>query len=85
MSKLKKKVSMHSNLMNFDGMRGFIIDNELTDSVAIVLHPDNFDALAMNYISIHGTIERPFEILGIEILEDTSGKVSKNTIEIIDL
>lgn len=76
---------MHSGLMNFDGIRSFIIDNELTDSVAIVLHPENFDALAMDYISIHGSLARPFEILGIEILEDTAGRVTKNTIEVIEL
>lgn len=76
---------MHSNKMNFDGMRSFIIENELTDSVVIVLHPDNFDALAMDYITIHNTIERPFEILGIEIVEDTSGKVPKNRIQIIEI
>mgnify|MGYP003574974653 CR=1 FL=1 len=76
---------MHKNIMNFDGIRNFILENELTDSIAIVLHPDNFDALAIDYIIIHGSIERPFEILGIEILEDTSGKVSRNTIELVEL
>ena len=76
---------MYSDLMNFDGIRSFIIDNELTDSVAIVLHPENFDTLAMDYIRIHGSLARPFEILGIEILEDTTGRVTKNTIEVIEL
>ena len=76
---------MHKNIMNFDGIRNFILENELTGSIAIVLHPDNFDALAIDYIIIHGSIERPFEILGIEILEDTSGKVSRNTIELVEL
>ena len=59
---------MHSDLMNFDGIRSFIIDNELTDSIAIILHPENFDALAMDYIRIHGSLARPFEILGGKIL-----------------
>jgi hypothetical protein len=76
---------MHSNMMNFEGMRSYIIENELTDSVVIVLHPDSFDALAMDYIGIHETIERPFEILGIEIVEDTSGKVPKNRIQLIEI
>lgn len=76
---------MHSNKMSFDGMRNFIIENELTDSVVIVLHPDSFDTLAMDYITIHNTIERPFEILGIEIVEDTSGKVPRNRIQIIEI
>lgn len=76
---------MHSNKMSFDEMRNFIIENELTDSVVIVLHPDSFDTLAMDYITIHNTIERPFEILGIEIVEDTSGKVPRNRIQIIEI
>ena len=71
--------------MDVQGMMNFIIDNELTDSVLIVLHPDSFDALAMDYISIHGNIERPFEILGIEIVEDTTGKVPRNRIHTLDL
>ena len=76
---------MHSALMNFEGMMRFIIENELTDSVVIVLHPDSFDAVALDYIRIHETIERPFEVLGIAIVEDTSGKVPKNRIQIIEL
>ena len=76
---------MYNGKMNFAGIRDFIIDNELTDSVAIVLHPDSFDALAIDYISLHGFIERPFEILGIEILEDTTGTVARNRIETIEV
>lgn len=76
---------MHTTIMNFEGMRNFILENELTDSIAIVLHPDNFDAVALDYIKVHGAIERPFEILGIEILEDTSGRVSRNNIELMEI
>lgn len=76
---------MHSNMMSYKGICNFILEHELTDSVAIVLHPENFDMLALDYISLHHTIERPFEILGIEILEDTSGRVPKNRINIIEL
>lgn len=76
---------MQGSKMDVQGMMNFIIDNELTDSVLIVLHPDSFDALAIDYISIHGNIERPFEILGIEIVEDTSGKVPRNRIHLLEL
>lgn len=76
---------MHSRLMSFEGMQEFIIDNELTDSVMITLHPDSFDALAMDYIGIHETIQRPFEILGITIETDTTGEVPRNEIQIIEL
>ena len=75
---------MQNGKINFAGIRDFILENELTDSVAIVLHPDSFDTLAMDYISIHGFIERPFEILGIEILEDTTGLVTRNRIQTIE-
>lgn len=76
---------MYRSKMNCEGIMGFIVENEITDDVVIVLHPDNFDMVAMDYISIHGTIERPFEILGIEIVEDTSGKVPRNRIEIMKI
>ena len=70
--------------MSFDGMRNYIIDNELTDSVIIILHPDNFDTVALDYISIYETIQRPFEILGIEVREDDSGTIAKNEIRLIE-
>lgn len=76
---------MHSNMMSFEGMMHYIIDNELTDSVMIVLHPDSFDAVALDYIRIHETIQRPFEILGITIEEDASETVPKNKVQIIEL
>ncbi len=71
--------------VSVESVMSFIIDNELTDSVAIVLHPDSFDTLAIDYISINGTIERPFEILGIEILEDTTGTIPRNQIHTIEI
>ena len=67
--------------ITLDAMRTYIIENELTDSVAIVLHPDNFDDVVMDYLDTNNNqIERPFEILGIEITQDASGSVEKNTI-----
>lgn len=71
--------------ITYDGMRNFIIENELTDSVAISLHPDNFDELVMDYLDINDNqIERPFEILGIEILQDESGAAAKNKVNILN-
>lgn len=71
--------------ITLDAMRNFIIENELTDSVAISLHPDSFDDLVMDYLDTNGNqIERPFEILGIEILQDNTGSVSKNNVNILD-
>ncbi|MEE1897058.1 hypothetical protein V1389_01840 [Flavobacterium rakeshii] len=76
---------MYNGKINFAGIRDYILENELTDSVAIVLHPDSFDSLAMDYISQHGFMERPFEILGITILEDTTGSISRNKIETVEI
>jgi hypothetical protein len=75
---------MQSSKMDYEGIMNFIIENELTDSVVLVLHPQNFDSVAMDYISKTGTIERPFEILGIEIVEDTTGKVQRNKLLILE-
>lgn len=75
---------MHSSMMNYAGIRDYILENELTDSVVIVLHPDSFDAVALDYIKIHETIERPFEILGVEIAEDTSRQVPRNSIRVME-
>lgn len=71
--------------ITYDGMRNFIIENELTDSVAITLHPDSFDELVMDYLDINDNqIERPFEILGIEILQDTTGTVVKSQVNLLN-
>lgn len=72
--------------ITYDRMREFILENELTDSIAISLHPDTFDELVMDYLDINNNqIERPFEILGIEILQDQSGIVQQNRINILDV
>ncbi|KGO92420.1 hypothetical protein [Flavobacterium subsaxonicum] len=71
--------------ITLDAMRNFILENELTDSVAITLHPDSFDDLVMDYLDTNGNqIERPFEILGIEILQDTTGSVPQNKVNVLD-
>lgn len=71
--------------ITYDAMCNYIIENELTDSVAISLHPDSFDDLVMDYLDINDNqIERPFEILGIEILQDSTGNVPKSEINILN-
>ncbi len=71
--------------ITLDAMRNFIIDNELTDSVAIALHPDSFDTVVMDYLDTNGNqIERPFEILGIEILQDETGSVNVSEFKLLD-
>lgn len=72
--------------ITYDGIRNFILENELTDSVSITLHPDNFDDVVMDYLDVNGNqIERPFEILGIEILQDNTGTVAKDNVNLLDI
>jgi hypothetical protein len=71
--------------ITLDAMRNYILENELTDSVAISLHPDSFDELVLEYIDTNGMqIERPFEILGIEILQDETGNVVRSYIQTLN-
>ena len=78
---MKINLTRLTEKITYDTMREFIIANELTDSVAIMLHPDSFDELVMDYLDFNDNqIERPFEVLGIEILQDISGRVPKNQI-----
>lgn len=71
--------------ITYDAMRNFIVDNELTDSVAITLHPDSFDDLVMDYLDANGLLlQRPFEILGIEVLQDETGVVAKNQVNVLE-
>jgi hypothetical protein len=72
--------------ITYDGMRNFIVERELTDSVALSLHPDSFDELVMDYLDFNGNqIERPFEILGIEIVQDYTGNVPRNLVQVLDM
>ncbi len=72
--------------ITFDTIREFIVENELTDSVAIALHPDSFDELVMDYLDVNGLLlQRPFEILGIEIVQDPTGDVAKNEVKLLDV
>ena len=70
--------------ITYETMQNFILEKELTDSVALSLHPDSFDDLVMDYLDFNNNqIERPFEILGIEIMQDSTGAVEKNNVQIL--
>lgn len=71
--------------MTFEGVMQFIVENELTDSVMLSLHPESFDKVALDYISIYESIQRPFEILGITIEEDSTGAIPRNHIGVIEI
>ena len=74
------------NLITLLSIKEFIIENALTDSVMLVLNSKNFDELALEYIESNNIqIERPFEILGICIIEDTDDEVAYNEIDILEV
>lgn len=76
---------MQRSSVTYDGIMNFIIENELTDRQAILLHPLDFDSVALAYIKIYKAIVRPFEILGIEVREDNAGIVMRNNIMTVDV
>lgn len=74
------------NQITLLSIKEFIIENELTDSVMLVLNSKNFDEVALEYIESNNMqIERPFEILGITIIEDTDDEVAYNEIDVLEV
>lgn len=70
---------METNKMGIGEMMDYIVTRELTGRVAIMLHPDNFDDISAGYYG------NPVEIMGISVMEDTSGRVNRNRIQLVEL
>ena len=65
--------------ISYGSVHEFIIENDLTENDSILLHPDDFDTVAQEYIAENNImIFRSMEILGVDILEDTAGEVKRN-------
>ena len=70
--------------ISYGSVHEFIIDNDLTESDAILLHPDDFEAVVQEYIAENNImIFRSMEILGVSILEDTAGEVKRNRVYVM--
>ena len=65
-------------------IRDFILNSKLKDGSTILLHPNNFDEMVIEYRDFYEhSINDPYILLGIEIAEDTLNKVPENRIGII--
>lgn len=72
--------------ISYDMVQEYILENDLTDNDTIVLHPGDYDALAAEYAEENNImIFRSFEILGIQVVEDTTDEVRKNQIVVMQL
>ncbi|PHK14025.1 hypothetical protein VF12_41125 [Nostoc linckia z15] len=65
--------------MGIGEMMDYIINRQLTGRVAIMLHPDNFDDVSASYF------DEPVEIMGISVMEDTTGRVNRDRIHLVEL
>jgi hypothetical protein len=67
--------------VSYELVQEYILENNLTENDTIVLHPADYDTVATEYVIENNiTIFRPVEILGVRIMEDTTGEVRKNHI-----
>ena len=67
--------------ISYDSIQEYIIDNDLTDQDTILLHPTDYDKLATQFAEENNImIFRSLEILGVNILEDTSDEIKRNHI-----
>ena len=65
-------------LINYEAMHEFVLENSLTENDTIMLHPQDYDTVATEFIIENNLMMyRPVEILGTRILEDTSGEVKR--------
>lgn len=72
--------------VNYELVQEYILENNLTEEDTIMLHPYDYDNVATEYVIENNiTIFRPVEILGIRILEDTTGEVRKSEIYVTPL
>ena len=72
--------------VSYEMLQEFILEGNLTENDTIVLHPSDYDIVAIEYVVENNlTIFKPVEILGIRIVEDTSGEVRKNHIYVLPL
>lgn len=67
--------------VSYELVQEYILENNLTDEATIILHPDDYDTVATEYVIENNiTIFRPVEILGVRILEDATGEVKRRQI-----
>lgn len=72
--------------ISYERIQEYILDNNLNENDTIVLHPDDYDVVATEYIIENNLMMyRPVEILGTSIKEDTGGEVKRHNIFVMPL
>ena len=72
--------------ISYGSVHEFVLDNDLTDHDTIVLHPEDYEVVAAEYLSENNfTLYRPVEVLGVKVLEDTDDEVKKKHIYVTPL
>jgi hypothetical protein len=72
--------------ISYGKVHEFVLDNDLTDNDTIVLHPEDYEVVAAEYLSENNfTLYRPVEVLGVKVLEDTDDEVKKKHICVMPL
>lgn len=72
--------------ISYDNIQEYILENDLNESDSIILHPADYDTLAAEYAEENNImIFRSFEILGIQVIEDTEDEVKKNQIMVVQM
>ena len=72
--------------VTYDSLHEYILEHNLMETDALVLHPEDYDIVAKDYISENNfMMYRPVEILGIRVVEDTEREVRRNQISVITL
>lgn len=72
--------------ISYGTVQQFVLDNNLTNEDILLLHPEDYDAVASEYLSENNfMIYRPVEVLGVKIIEDTDDEVKRRHICIMPL
>lgn len=72
--------------ISYETVHEFVLDNNLSENDTILLHPEDYNVVAAEYLSENNfTLYRPVEVLGIKVLEDTDGEVKRKHIYVTPL
>jgi hypothetical protein len=70
----------------YESVQEFVLENNLTENDTLLLHPQDYDTVAKEYMDEHNLImSRPIEIFGIRIMEDTSSDARKNYVTLLPM
>lgn len=73
-------------IINYESVHEFILENSLNENDTIMLHTDDYDTVATEFIIENNLVMyRPVEVLGTRIVEDTTGEVRRNNIFVMPL